>query len=595
MTHLIKKQLIEFKLNEGSDAFRMQHLISSHFNHKILPAIESIFNDYCREDEVLKLDKLEIDLGAISIAEMEQNNLDEKIVAAFKTKLREKLALVTTSKSATRESMAMNICRQWITYMQTGYLPWNTLEINEAWHQQVLEALATDYASITMLRNLVSNHSSVGHRIAQQHTEVFLTKLVEIITAKNQHQLPAIAEELYVIIKALNKSHEPPIQSRIILIKAIWQQVLIDASADPNNFSTETFALKLLRPYITGLTIESTVQQESLSQLTLLRQTLSSLFKEKNIPHLNKTSLTDSATLLQKENLIAIEKEKELTQKIKDIPINEVKKSIDNDVEKETKKAEKRKKSVEKKQDQNKSVSDKETETFSTLKESNIDKTMEDKINVERTGNISDQGIEEQRTLFQNLIKNILPGNNLSKETISNKALQELIPEEGIFINHAGIVLSHPFLIHLFGRLNWLHNKKFIDEEKRQKAVFLLHYLASGQPNAAEHSLALYKILCAHPLDLPMPAEVDFAEEELAEATDMLTALILQWSKLQNTSINGLREGFLQRKGKLYIKNTEPFLQVETSAIDVLLDYLPWNLSMVKLPWMKEILRVEWR
>ena len=75
----------------------------------------------------------------------------------------------------------------------------------------------------------------------------------------------------------------------------------------------------------------------------------------------------------------------------------------------------------------------------------------------------------------------------------------------------------------------------------------------------------------------------------------MLQAVIEQWTVLKNTSVEGLREGFLQRKGKLFSKNDNLHLQAETNSIDVLLDQLPWNLSMIKLPWMKRILRLEWR
>ena len=60
-------------------------------------------------------------------------------------------------------------------------------------------------------------------------------------------------------------------------------------------------------------------------------------------------------------------------------------------------------------------------------------------------------------------------------------------------------------------------------------------------------------------------------------------------------AVEALREGFLQRVGKLVNRNDRLVLFMETSAIDVLLDYLPWNLSIIKLPWLKDLLYVEWR
>jgi hypothetical protein len=479
--------------------------------------------------------------------------------------------------------------------MQTGYLPWNTLEINEVWHQQVLETLATDFVIIKLLRNLIINNSFARHRIALQYPDSFLTKLVEIITAKNQQQLPDIAAELNTIINVLNKYVKPPMYGRIALIKEIWQQVLFAAANDPDNFSIEIFVSKFLQIYTASLPAKTFSQKDLLSQVTLLQPALNILFKEKTTIHFIKNLSTDSDDISQKENIPVIEKEKIFTDDTNEVGINEPGKKIDGNLKNEANNTKEGKISANIQPSQNKLSVDKETDVNAPLAERIRDKTGEDKINIERTGLTFEQVNDKQSIESPVKSEETFSGNKSTEEHIGNKPLNELIPDDGIFISHAGIVLSHPFLTHLFGRLHWLHNKKFVDEEKREKAVFLLQYLASGQLNAVEHSLVLYKILCAYPLEMPMPVEVIFTEEELTEATDMLTALILQWSKLQNTSIEGLRDGFLQRKGKLFIKNTEAVVQVETSAIDVLLDYLPWNLSLIKLPWMKEKLRIEWR
>ena len=34
---------------------------------------------------------------------------------------------------------------------------------------------------------------------------------------------------------------------------------------------------------------------------------------------------------------------------------------------------------------------------------------------------------------------------------------------------------------------------------------------------------------------------------------------------------------------------------VGKNALDILLDYLPWNIHLVKLPWLKDSLYVDWR
>ena len=167
--------------------------------------------------------------------------------------------------------------------------------------------------------------------------------------------------------------------------------------------------------------------------------------------------------------------------------------------------------------------------------------------------------------------------------------------EEGIYVLHAGVVLLHPFLHIFFKGLGLVKENVFVNESAHQKALFLLHYMATGLRVANEHELVIEKILCAWPLEKPVGLSVPIKAEDLKEADNLLTEVIRQWKILKKTSFAGLREGFLQRSGKLYARNDNLRLQVETSAVDVLLDELPWNLALIKLPWMNDILRVEWR
>lgn len=166
---------------------------------------------------------------------------------------------------------------------------------------------------------------------------------------------------------------------------------------------------------------------------------------------------------------------------------------------------------------------------------------------------------------------------------------------EGIFVQQAGSVLLHPFLGPFFDRLKLTKAGAFTDLVAQQKALCLVHYLCTGAGKAEEHELVIPKILCGYPLKKPVRKGVRLTKKEKDEAEHLLEELIRQWEKLKNTSPTGLRDGFLQRGGKLLTKNDLWCIQVEANTIDILLDHLPWNLSIIKLPWMKDIIRVEWR
>jgi hypothetical protein len=172
---------------------------------------------------------------------------------------------------------------------------------------------------------------------------------------------------------------------------------------------------------------------------------------------------------------------------------------------------------------------------------------------------------------------------------------REEITEEGIYLPNAGLVLVHPFLSTLFHRLGLWDGAGFASFEARQRALFILHFLGTGERSAPEYALVFPKMLCGYALEMPVPAEMALTDEECDEAQLLLENVVLRWDKLGNTSPEGLREGFLQRRGKLFDKGGRLCLLMESSALDVLLDYLPWNIHLVKLPWLKDILYVEWR
>ena len=163
---------------------------------------------------------------------------------------------------------------------------------------------------------------------------------------------------------------------------------------------------------------------------------------------------------------------------------------------------------------------------------------------------------------------------------------------EGIYIDNAGLVLLHPFLPQFFGALGVASENKLL---KPDRALCLLNYLATGQTVAPEYELILPKILCKVPLEVPVESNVELTTAELEESLALLEAVIRHWEALRNTSPDGLRGTFLLRSGKVSLRGDGDWLlQVESKGYDILLDQLPWGISMIKLPWMEKIMWVEW-
>jgi hypothetical protein len=358
----------------------------------------------------------------------------------------------------------------------------------------VLEALATDYSSIEELRKAILDNKNVALRIVNQHTEPFLVKLTEILTAENQVTLPDAVAEMQIALNILSGVRETTAHVKKVSEKQLWQELMVIAAMQSGIKSTAQLSEVLFKKHIA--VNESIITKESVAAIKLQVKIL--------LP-----------VILQMEKGISAEK-------------------------KQSKKA-------------------------------NLEKEKNDSAKEKLP--IADQA--------------------LSKE--DRKAISHAINEEGIFIQHAGLVITHPFLATLFSRLGLVSEKQFISGEAREKAVFLLHYIVTGNTTAEEHELLLPKVLCGHLLEEPIVKEMQFSDEEREEADSLLKAVIGQWSKLGNTSPGGLRETFLKRAGKIFTKNDSIHIQVESGPVDMLLDLLPWNLSIVKLPWIKDIIKVEWR
>lgn len=478
MQHLVKKQSINLTLSKQSDAFRMQQQVSSHYWQDVLPLLATIFDELSSEEEVIQIERLEIDLGILSEKQINEGQWNNEILSRIKKQVYEKIYGKEKNTIVRHESATLSSCKQWLFYMQKGYLPWNVLYINEAFYNKVLETLAVDFTSVSELRRITRENPVAVKRIESQHDESFLVKLIEILTAGTQRELAEVIDKI-ADLKILypDRRLSEAKGKREDLKREIWHQVirLVASGWKP---TAEQLIEQLLLQNTSHLVISTIIKSGAPSSFSILLPALKKLY---NNPDLFSESKLAKGT-------------------------------------------------------------DKLTE----------------------------------------------------KESMDIKSDRE-IDEGGIFAECSGIVLVHPFLTSLFRHLQIVEEGKFVDELAQQKAIYLLHYVANGRATAQEYELVVAKILCEWPLQKPIEKDIEIMEDELNEADNMLLAVVEQWSVLKNTSVAGLREAFLHRMGKLYSKNDSPHLQVETNAIDVLLDQLPWNLSMIKLPWMKKILRVEWR
>jgi hypothetical protein len=208
---------------------------------------------------------------------------------------------------------------------------------------------------------------------------------------------------------------------------------------------------------------------------------------------------------------------------------------------------------------------------------------------------------QNSQTAPNGLLQNI----SLLMETIEKLSVKAGTPEElvafdpfsaseEIYVGNAGLVLFWPYLSQFFGTLGLVSANRFIDDLAAERAVLLLHYLVGGTAKVQEYELALNKIICGMAGAAPLNPHFEITEPEKAECESLLQAVIFNWPAIKNISVSGLRGMFLQREGLIFTRDGQRVLRVAGVAYDILVNQIPWGIGMVKLPWMEQLLLVEW-
>ncbi len=198
-----------------------------------------------------------------------------------------------------------------------------------------------------------------------------------------------------------------------------------------------------------------------------------------------------------------------------------------------------------------------------------------------------------------------LPADTPEKTQKSKEELKELAKkldkatkkwiDEPLYVQNAGMVILHPFLMRLFDMLKLTEKNQFKTEWEASKAVYMLEYLVRKEyEEIDEANLILNKILCGIPIHIPLWKEIKLTDQEKELGETLLQAVIQNWGVLGKASPDSLRYGFLQREGRLTPEGDAWRLRVEQKGMDILVESLPWTLSMIKNPLMKGFIYTEW-
>lgn len=166
--------------------------------------------------------------------------------------------------------------------------------------------------------------------------------------------------------------------------------------------------------------------------------------------------------------------------------------------------------------------------------------------------------------------------------------------KEGIAVKNAGIVLLSDFIFILFERLNLVQKNQFINKESQTNAVQYLQYTITGQTATEEMYLPLTKILCGLSLTDPVPAAIEISETSKNLIDGLIIMAISHWNSIESSSVEGFRDNWLIREGVLLELEDKWELTVDKRSYDLLIQRYPFSFSVIRYPWMKKPLHVNW-
>ena len=596
--HTIKQQILELQVSSNLSAFELQNKISALYRSKIIPLIQTYCDRISNPDTLLRIDTLDIDLGEIELKTLEKDfvaRVEEHLSQQLAEKLGPKAApqtvdgspgnraLVASPTADTKPQPPSNPTTAQLEllsyFIRSGLLPWWSESLSQPALEDCFDQLLrTSPAALKTQLQTQIKYAKVLQRLIYQFSDRILLDMVTLLAPTGSQWVQSYTQDIQALAPQVKSLQG--IAPRQLRLK-LWQGIFSQLSLSP---TTRSSAEVLIRSSLLQLAHSFQVKvrplfQQMLNALERLRtegirfdSELPAVLAQTGEPKAAEAGTAIARFQAASENLVGLLSEF-------NPPGSE--------------------------------------QTISPSLQANIDallrqlnalspKTLPpDQLLTEIAALVAELEGGEAPPAYRQLaqqIKAVVQSIRLPTRPPEAPALPEPFNDpvdpfsesEVIYVQNAGLILLWPFLTRFFATLNLLQANQFIAPQATERAVLLLQYLVDASTDIPEHLLPLNKLLCGLELLDPIETRLDLNEPEQTECDDLLTAVIHHWSALKSTSPDGFRRAFLQRAGILRIYNGNWRLQVERESYDVLLDQLPWNLRVVKLPWMSECLHVEW-
>ena len=591
--HTIKKQILDFTIGAELDSHAFMQTLSEVNHASIIPMVDTVLSDMGLGDREIILDRLEIDLGEFTSVNF-QEDLPTRLQAALsknlsqclnETKMRNDSAVVSQinhsslSSSFNDDKTQMRCLDEQQSnlsilqcFIETGLLPWWATHKTQSEMQTILNKIL-DSAGAEIVQMLsVPKSDNYVRRLVRQFDIQSIQKIIKLFDHTNNHQTTGLIEDWQNMMESdrINMSlPEHTLYEAVLSCVVDKKQKTTDVTELNKNIALKLAELSGQRVEELASKVKPIIHSINLNNPTMFNALVMEITAKPASPtdETDRENQAAQVEINRPQIFNHKNKSKQATESQTESVLNEAAQEQTENIITDTaekNQPEKHKSAVEKK-------SDYDTENASHQAQ------VVDVLNLNMQGRSSSQPVDSEKI------------SNRQSVSDADKLLQE-----AIYIENAGLVLLWPFLPAFFSRLGLYANKKFKSDAAQQRAVLILQYLATAQSACLESELLLNKILCAvDPLE-PALNRIELTRQEQKESAHLLQSVIEQWATLKKTSVAGLQQAFLCRQGRLLKQDNGWNLLIERNAYDMLLDSLPWSISLIRFSWMQTTVFVEW-
>lgn len=305
--HIINKQELKITLNSHKDAHVVQETILRAYKAHVIPVLDSLFDKYALHESNIKIDKLTIDIGSLTLNDLDtdfpekvEKHIEEELIKyCNKPELNELIkyqSIYGKEQPVSADKSFKSKEELWIEaleiFLYTGSMPWWINRDSNTSIELIVAHLIEFYPAATkQLFEKQLKNSFARKRIIYQTSDTLLEKLILLM-------IPEFSKEKLNLVKNLIAIHSERAiidLSETIFRKSVFNSVLVQVLKRGNNSSyTKSNEAQILYSIVHALACESGISKPSAKEIISILN-----FVQKNLNNSRNTKAIDSKAVLE--------------------------------------------------------------------------------------------------------------------------------------------------------------------------------------------------------------------------------------------------------------------------------------------------------